>query len=75
LFTKCIKKKYARSEQQIKKGEDISMSLLNKKKVQATKGRKKNVKILIKNNWQLYVLILPAIIYFFVFVDFARNLC
>lgn len=43
------------------------MSLFNRKKVQVPKGKKKNIKVLIKNNWQLYVLILPAIIYFFVF--------
>lgn len=39
------------------------------KKVQKPKAikKKKNLKAMIKNNWQLYLLVLPAIIYFFVF--------
>ena len=39
------------------------------KKVQKTKAiqKKPNIKAMIKNNWQLYLLVLPAIIYFFVF--------
>lgn len=36
------------------------------KKINVPK-RRKNVKTLLKNNWQLYVLILPALLYFFVF--------
>lgn len=30
-------------------------------------GKKKNIKVLIKNNWQLYILVLPAIVYFIIF--------
>ena len=36
------------------------------KKINVPK-RRKNVKTLLKNNWQLYVLILPALLYFYVF--------
>lgn len=37
------------------------------KKVPKTKKRKIDKKQYLKNNWQLYVLVLPAVIYFFVF--------
>ena len=40
---------------------------MKKKKEPKTVGKKTDLKILLKNNWQLYVLVLPAIIYFFVF--------
>lgn len=40
---------------------------MNKMKKLKPVRRKGNIKASIKNNWQLYVLVLPAIIYFFVF--------
>lgn len=41
------------------------MAALKKKKM--PKVRKGGVKVILKSNWQLYVLILPTVIYFFVF--------
>ncbi len=40
----------------------------NKKQAQAGRiGSKQSVQSYMKNNWQLYVMILPAVIYFIVF--------
>lgn len=40
---------------------------MRKKKKTEIQGKKKSIRALLKNNWQLYVLVLPAVIYFFVF--------
>lgn len=41
------------------------MTVHKKRKVPGAK--KKSLTVILKNNWQLYVLILPAVIYFFIF--------
>lgn len=40
---------------------------MKKKKNPKPAGKKTDIRSVLKNNWQLYVLVLPAIIYFFIF--------
>lgn len=40
---------------------------MKKMKVSKPVGKKRNIKSVLRNNWQLYILVLPAIIYFFIF--------
>ena len=43
------------------------MTVLKRRKAREVKKQKQSLRRILKNNWQLYILVLPAIIYFFVF--------
>ena len=43
------------------------MSVINKRKNSKVVQKKQSIKVMIKNNWQIYVLIFPSVLYFFVF--------
>lgn len=44
-----------------------------RKNVQVNRTKKKSIKTLIKNNWQIYAMLLPLLVYFFVFNYMPMN--